>query len=163
MGGRDTVGHSASQAGTAEHRPADPVLHPASDGDFATSLDGILVPFQFDLGGPVDIDQELFDGLKDIGPYQFSPVRTRSFNISCLSRNSPIVRVSLDNLALHIVGIDWKVSRWLMLYPWLGTVSLSYYFEPEQTASSTQLLQFYDALIKLIDEDYLPYLDEHGR
>jgi hypothetical protein len=157
------VGQSASQAGTAEHRPADPVLHPASDGDFATSLDGILVPFQFDLGGPVDIDQELIDGLKDIGPYAFSPVRTRSFNISYLSRNSPIVRVSLDDLSLHIVGIDWKVSRWLLLYPWLGTVSLNYYFEPEQTASSTQLLQFYDALIKLIDEDYLSYLDEHGQ
>jgi hypothetical protein len=162
-GGRDIVGQSASQAGTAERRPADAGLHPASDGGGPTSLDGILVPFQFDLGGPVDFDQELIDGLKDIGAYEFTPVRTRSFNVSYLSRNSPIVRISLSSLSLTIVGIDWKVSRWLMLYPWLGTVSLNYYFEPEQAASSTQLLQFYDALIKLIDEDYLPYLDEHGR
>jgi hypothetical protein len=161
MEGRDNVGQSASQAGTAEYRPADPIPHRASDGDFATSLDGILVPFQFDLGGPVEIDQELIDALEVIGPCEFSPAKTRSFNISYLSRNSPVVRVSLNNLSLHIVGIDWKVSRWLMLYPWLGTVSLNYYFEPEQAASSMQLLQFYDALIKLIDDDYLPYLDEN--
>ena len=62
-----------------------------------------------------------------------------------------------------LAGIDWTVSRWLTLYPWLGTVSLNYYFKPQHTASSTRLLQFYDALINLIDEDYLPYLDRHEK
>ena len=42
-------------------------------------------------------------------------------------------------------------------------MSLNYYFKPQHTASSTRLLQFYDALINLIDEDYLPYLDRHEK
>jgi hypothetical protein len=157
------VDQPASQTATAGHRPADPSLCPVTNGDVATTLDGILVPFQFDLGGSVDFDKNLIDSLEEIGSLELSPVKTRSFNVSYLSRNSPIVRVSLDNLSLHIAGIDWSVSRWLILYPWLGTVSLNYYFKPEQTASSPRLLQFYDALIKLIDEDYLPYLDHHGQ
>jgi hypothetical protein len=134
-----------------------------TNGDVATTLDGIWVPFQFDLGGSFDLRQNLIDSLGRIGSLELSPVKTRSFNVSYLSRNSPIIRVSQESLCLRIVGIDWTVSRWLTLYPWLGTVSLNYYFKPEQTASSTQLLQFYDALINLIDEDYLPYLDHHGK
>jgi hypothetical protein len=153
----------ASQTATVGHRPRDPSQRPMANGDVATTLDGILVPFQFDLGGSVDFDQNLIDSLEKIGPLELSPVKTRSFNVSYLSRNSPIVRVSQKSLSLRIVGIDWTVSRWLTLYPWLGTVSLNYYFKPQHTASSTRLLQFYDALINLIDEDYLPYLDRHEK
>jgi hypothetical protein len=145
-------------------RPAAQAIaeHPAPDGDLVAGLRGVLVPFQFDLGGPVDFDQDLIDGLEELGVCELSPVRTRSFNVSYLSRYAPILRVSLDSLSLEIVGVHWKVSRWLMLYPWLGTVSLNYYFEPVRGATSTQLLRFYDALIDLIDEDYFPYLDKHG-
>lgn len=147
----------APQAATT----ADPGGEPWSQADAPTGLDGILVPFQFDLGGPVHFNLKLIDSLKTLGPCELSPVKTRSFNISYLSRNSPVLRVSLPELSLPVAGIDWKVSRWLMLYPWLGTVSMNYYFEPGQPATTLPLLQFYDALIGLIDEDYLPYLDSH--
>lgn len=135
----------------------------ASAPGVATPLDGILVPFQFDLGGPVHFDDDLINRLGEIGTCSLTPVRTRSFNVSYLSKRSPVVRVSLGDLSLHIAGIDWSVSRWLLIYSWLGTVSLNYHFRPAQPVSAERLLQFYDALIDLIDADYLPYLDQHGQ
>jgi hypothetical protein len=157
------VERPASQTAIAWHRAADPRPSSSPNGDASARLDGILVPFQFDLGGSLRFDEELIDSLASIGDLELSPVKTRSFNVSYLSRNSPILRVTLKTLPLHVAGVDWNVSRWLSLYPWLGTASLNYYFKPAQTVSSARLLRFYDALIKLIDDDYLPYLEDHDQ
>lgn len=127
-----------------------------------TGLLGVFVPFQFDLGGPVTFDDALVARLEAVGRCEISPVETRSFNISYLSRHAPIIRMPLPDISIRLVDIDWKVGRRLVIYPWLGTVSLSYYFQPDGSQpQQDQVLHFYDELIELINGDYLPYLDKH--
>jgi hypothetical protein len=125
---------------------------------------GVFVPFQFDLGGRIGFSDELLDALREIGPCELSPVKTRSFNISYLARHDPIVRVELAPCSITMVNVRWRVERRLVIYPWLGSVSVGYYFEPQHIeCSADDLLHFYDALIAVIDDDYLPYLHEHDQ
>jgi hypothetical protein len=128
------------------------------------NLLGIFVPFQFDLGGPIRFNKDMLRRLAGFGDWEISQAKSRSFNTSYLSRHSPILRVALEPIRVETVQISWDVARWLLVYPWLGTVSLNYYFQPaDHSPEPGPLLQFYDELVDLIDDDYLPYLFRHNQ
>lgn len=121
----------------------------------------VYVTFKYDLGGRVTDADGLRAALRDLcGTIEMDEASARSWNLSYLSRHSPVLKSPLAGGTASLAGANWHYERTLRIFPWLGVMSLDYEFNAAE--GCVDLAAFYDALVEWKNSDYLPYLKKSG-
>ena len=122
----------------------------------------VFVPMKYDLGGRV-VDETICRAVleENCDSVVEDKALTRSWNLSYLRRQGVVLRGINDKTIGQpvLAGVPWTVTRTLCVYPWIGVLSVDYWFHSDH---EVDLTEFYDDLNEWKNRDYIPYLEAVG-
>jgi len=113
----------------------------------------------YDLGGRLKDTKRTIEVLSSA--YQgvrIDALGTRAFNLSYINWHDPIL--TFDSGAFDVVlnEVEYRVQRFVYLYPWLGVMHLELTFPMQKGTTPEEVLDFYEHFVTWKNLDYLPYL-----